>query len=138
MKMELNELTAAAHEAAVVSGFWPDGKRNVGEALMLAVSELGEAMEAHRRGHRANLEAYDLNADGGGVDAPLPGNADTMDVSNKDLFEMYVKDSLEDELADALIRIADLCAGLGVDLDRHVRMKMEYNRTRGRLHGKGY
>lgn len=136
LTMELNELTRASHEAAVASGFWPDGKRNTGEALMLAVSELGEAMEAHRRGARANLAAYDLNAKDEPVDAPF--HEDPVEVSNKHLFEYYVKDTLEDELADAVIRIADLCGGLGIDLGRHVRMKMEYNRTRGKLHGKLY
>jgi len=38
------------HEASRAKGFW-DRERNVGEALMLVVSELGEAIEAHRRGH---------------------------------------------------------------------------------------
>lgn len=137
--MDLNELTRASHAAAVESGFWPDGKRNTGEALMLAVTELGEAMEAHRRGHRANMAAYAMNADATApVDAPLPDGADIFDASNKDVFESYVKDSLEDELADAVIRIADLCGGLGINLGLHVRMKMEYNRTRGKLHGKAY
>ncbi len=37
------------HGAACDKGFW-DKKRNVGEMLMLIVSELGEAIEAHRGG----------------------------------------------------------------------------------------
>ena len=50
-------LVAASHGAAVRAGWWTDlhtgesliGKRNVGEILMLAVSELAEAMEGHRK-----------------------------------------------------------------------------------------
>lgn len=43
----LNELSRLCHKIAVEKGFWED-KRNIGEALMLIVTELAEAMEAHR------------------------------------------------------------------------------------------
>ena len=43
----LNELSDLCHRVAVEKGFW-DQKRNIGEALMLIVTELAEAMEAHR------------------------------------------------------------------------------------------
>lgn len=50
-------LVEACHGAAVDAGWWNDlstgesliGKRNVGEMLMLAVSEIAEAMEGHRK-----------------------------------------------------------------------------------------
>ena len=43
----LKELTEICHQTAVEKGFW-DKERNMGEALMLIVTELAEAMEAHR------------------------------------------------------------------------------------------
>lgn len=43
----LNELSRLCHSIAVEKGFW-ETKRNIGEALMLIVTELAEAMEAHR------------------------------------------------------------------------------------------
>ena len=43
----LNQLADLCHTIAVEKGFW-DEKRNRGEALMLIVSELAEAMEAYR------------------------------------------------------------------------------------------
>lgn len=43
----LNELSALCHAVAVEKGFW-EKERNIGEALMLIVTELAEAMEAHR------------------------------------------------------------------------------------------
>ena len=51
-------LVNACHFAAVDAGWWTDlqtgesmiGKRNVGELLMLVVSEVAEAMEGHRKG----------------------------------------------------------------------------------------
>lgn len=44
----INEVARLCHEIAASKGFW-DEKRNIGEALMLVVTELAEAMEAHRR-----------------------------------------------------------------------------------------
>ena len=52
----LNELSEEIYQNNKEKGFW-DNKRNVGEMLMLVTSELGEAMEAHRKGRFANLEA---------------------------------------------------------------------------------
>ena len=43
----LNDWARLCHEIAVSKGFW-DEERNIGEALMLIVTELAEAMEAHR------------------------------------------------------------------------------------------
>jgi len=43
----LNELCRYCHAIAVEKGFW-DKERNIGEALMLIVTELAEAMEAYR------------------------------------------------------------------------------------------
>ncbi|OGW79033.1 MAG: hypothetical protein A2Z83_02090 [Omnitrophica bacterium GWA2_52_8] len=45
------------HTNARRKGFW-DSERNVGEMLMLIVSELGEAVEAHRA-HQHGLEMKD-------------------------------------------------------------------------------
>lgn len=44
-------------------------------------------------------------------------------------------DSVEFEISDALIRIMDFCARHNIDIDFHVRAKMEYNKTRGYHHG---
>ena len=43
----LNELAEYCHAIAVEKGFW-EQERNIGEALMLIVTELAEAMESHR------------------------------------------------------------------------------------------
>ena len=108
----LNELSEEIYQNNKEKGFW-DKERNVGEMLMLVTSELGEAMEAHRKGRFANLESYEE-------------------------FEDAIKDTFEDEIADSVIRLLDMCGGLGIDIDTHVRLKLEYNKTRERLHGKKY
>ena len=51
----LNELSAVCHTIAKEKGFW-DQDRNIGEALMLVVTELAEAMEAHRVEDQENFK----------------------------------------------------------------------------------
>lgn len=51
----LNELAQVCHSIAVSKGFW-EKERNIGEALMLIVTELAEAMEAHRIKDEANFK----------------------------------------------------------------------------------
>lgn len=111
----MNDLIEKIHKNAVNKGFW-EGENNVGEKLMLIVSELGEALEAHR------MEKY----------------CEIDEVTSNEQFVLSVKDTFEDELADAVIRILDLCGGLDIDLEWHVQEKMKYNESRERLHGKKY
>ena len=51
----LNELAEICHSVAVEKGFW-DKPRNMGEAPMLIVTELSEAMEAHRLQDQDNFK----------------------------------------------------------------------------------
>lgn len=112
----LNELAKEIHENAVNKGFYSN-PIEIGTLLMLCVSELSEALEADRKGRYADLESYEL-----------------FECS----FESCIKDTFEDEIADSLIRILDLCAAKNIDINTHVRLKMEYNKQRERLHGKKY
>ena len=56
--MTINELIQVAHADAKAKGWW-DEERNIGEALMLIVSECGEALEAHRNGRMGDLQQFD-------------------------------------------------------------------------------
>jgi NTP pyrophosphatase (non-canonical NTP hydrolase) len=52
--------------------------------------------------------------------------------------EAFRKDdrpNFEEELADTVIRVLDLTAGLGIDIDAVVAAKLAKNRTRGYRHG---
>lgn len=132
--MCINKLRDLAHNAAREKGFW-DADRNIGELLMLVVSELGEAIEAHRKGRHADLQRYFLNT-------PSVETSDGLHPMSDDSvayhFKLCVKDTFEDEIADAVIRLLDLCGGLGIDLDTHIAEKIRFNATRDRLHGKKY
>ena len=92
----LNELAGICHSIAVEKGFW-DEKRNTGEALMLIVTELAEAMEAHRVQDEQNFR---------------------------------------EEIADAFIRLLDLCGGLKIDIEEEIDRKSRKNKNRPYKHGK--
>jgi NTP pyrophosphatase (non-canonical NTP hydrolase) len=47
-------------------------------------------------------------------------------------------ENMGEELADIIIRVADLAGRLGIDLDVEIEKKMAFNRTRPKMHGKAY
>lgn len=51
----LNQLAQTCHAIAKEKGFW-DEERNMGEALMLVVTELAEAMESYRKQEDENFK----------------------------------------------------------------------------------
>lgn len=88
------------------NGTGTDPNRNIGEMLMLIVSELGEALEAHRCGKFCKIDnlSFDMNYQ---EDSPVK--------SEIGRFEVWVKDTFEDEIADVFIRLFDLCGYLEID-----------------------
>ena len=123
----MNNLRDQIHQNAVDKGFW-DTNHNIGEKLMLVVTELAEALEADRgRGNTLNREEFEA------IIAAQP-----TEENFKSAFETYVKDTFEDEIADTIIRLLDLCGFKGIDIQWHIEQKMMYNSTRQKLHGKKY
>jgi len=101
--MTIRQLQQDAHRIAVEHGWW-DRPRSAGEALMLVVTELAEAMEA--------LRAESPKSE------KIPGFS-----------------KVEEELADAVIRILDLAGGHGLDIEGALEAKMHYNESRPYRHG---
>ena len=177
-KEELNALRDECYKIACEHG-WHDEEHSERHFLCLVITELSEAVEADRNDRHACVRSSRMHNEVTG-------------------FECFIKDTVEDELADAAIRILDL-AGLqdcdigeavtvrlksaddyillrayfkastfteavytivenlffdgyelallnvfnlayvmDFDLMEHIRLKMQYNRTRERLHGKKY
>lgn len=127
--MNLTELSKEIHQDNREKGFW-DKERNVGEMLMLIVSELGEAMEALRKEKICDDETI----------KDLCNSSKSSDFRGylHDDFLKYVKDTFQDEMADTLIRLLDLCGGLGIDIQSHVELKLAYNKLRPHKHGKKF
>jgi NTP pyrophosphatase (non-canonical NTP hydrolase) len=125
--MTLNELRDEAFAYAEKQGFH-EAPFNFGESLMLIVAELSEALEADRK------DKWSVNLE----DIPKI----CFDSFSKKLYpeeyESYVKGSVEEELADAIMRICALAGHRKIDLDWHVKAKMAYNETRPFKHGKKY
>ena len=171
-------LADKAHRNAVDKGFYDE--KPLGEHVkMLAICELAEAVEADRKGRRAV------------VSEEIDDYVDEAFVTD---FNARIKDTVEDELADFVIRCLDYigwrrsthdwgdlkisfdfyhpdewmkgegitemayyatkfillsmdyglsfvlpyCQFVGIDILRHVELKMRYNELRPRLHGKKY
>lgn len=125
--MDIKDLVKEAHDNAVKHGFW-DNPPEFGTSIALIHSELSEALEEVRAGNRIRpgQPTPPVYYSGGGYVATAPG-------PNTKKPEGYAT-----ELADAVIRIADLCGHMGIDLDAVIREKMEYNATRPYKHNKNF
>ena len=107
--LTISALIQTAHKAAALKGFW-DTEPNLGEKIALIHSELSEALEEVRAGHAPNETYF--------VDGKPEG--------------------LPVELADVVIRVADLCGHFDIDLDRAIVEKLTYNENRPPRHGKQF
>lgn len=128
--MNINQLIKQAHDNAVEKGFYGDGDKNIGELLMLIVSELGEALEAHRENRFC--KASSITIDSFSIVFSI------LTEKNVAYYEHVIKDTFEDEIADVFIRLADMCGYLNIDIEKHIIAKMAYNKTRPVKHGKEY
>jgi len=116
----LNDLSTQFHDFQVRAGFTDS---NITQRLMLVHSEISEAFEAHRKDKRCRVEDYEQ------------GYRHQEGEQKKAGFELHVKDSLEDEIADAVIRLLAFCGENNIDIEKHIELKMEYNEMRGFKYG---
>jgi NTP pyrophosphatase (non-canonical NTP hydrolase) len=124
---ELDYLIDRIHSNAKAKGFW-DGPQNFGEKLMLVVSEAGEAVNSHRKGIHADLTRF----------RNVLASYDDKEKYFDRVFESHIKDTVEDEIADTIIRLLDMCGGYNIDISTHIRLKMKYNSSREHKHGAAY
>lgn len=97
VRPDLNELAKEVFKINKAKGYHDEDYSNE-TFLMLVVTELSEAVEAHRKGKKAHIESFDFGINDVGADFI-------------EAFEHCIKDTIEDELADTVIRLLDL-AGL--------------------------
>ena len=104
--MEIKELVTESHNTATEKGWWDIIKSPL-EIYMLIVSEIAEATECAR------------------------------DIDTEPIWisEVGKPEGEAVELADAVIRIADWFGHKGWDLEKALRLKMEYNKFRSYRHG---
>lgn len=138
-KLNLNSACQSVHKLALKKGF---ENQPIPTNLMLVVTELSEAVEADRKNRHADYPRFKGNlpvrfvfpSGRSYLSAPL----DKCEEIYKASFEKYIKDTFEDEIADAFMRLMDLCAELNIDIEAHIRAKFAYNELRPPKHGKEY
>lgn len=97
----LNELRDKAYQCAVSHG-WHEKDLSDEHFLCLVISELMEAVEADRKGMHADFDAFNKYCDR---------------IDFKENFERQIKGTVEEELADAFIRLFDLAGYKEIDID---------------------
>jgi NTP pyrophosphatase (non-canonical NTP hydrolase) len=107
--MNLDHLIEESHSLAIEKGWYEnDNGRSFAELVMLVVTELSESVEAYRDGH--------------GISEIIDG-------------EGGKPEGVPIEIADAIIRIADMCGHFDIPIVEAINIKMEYNKTRPSRHG---
>lgn len=99
---QLRSLVLRSYDIARTHGFH-DKELSKEHMLMLVISEIGEAIEADRKGNHADIVAF--------------MEREHVHPDYRERFKAYIKDSVEDELSDVCIRLFDLCGTLGVDVE---------------------
>lgn len=121
--MHISELVHDAYRHASQSGFHDhspsrveldalQGSDWIGLKLALIHSEVTEALEVIRDGHPPAERRFE-------EDRGKPIGFDS-------------------ELADIVIRVADLAGACGIDLEKAIKEKLAYNRGRKHMHGKAF
>lgn len=124
---QLRELAPFVYKGNKSRGFWEDGaNKNKDEAVMLMITELSEAVEAHRKNHhydKTNVHpTYEVWRE------MCHGTVSEYNQDAKQHFIAYVKDTVEDEIADTVIRILDFTGGFNIDIiERDYRKKSKGN-----------
>lgn len=109
--LNVDEIARRCYRNARDKGFHTTGQ-TFGDKMMLAVSELAEALEEYRNGH-ATDEVYYVQ-DKQGNDKP---------------------EGIPIEIADCIIRLFDNCEFYNIDIVHALNLKMTYNEGREHLHG---
>lgn len=112
----LNTLAKQANAFVKSVGF---DEAEVPLRVALIHSEISEAFEAFRKDRFFDTTKVNFL------------NTLAFDDDFKREFEKHCKDTFEDEIADSIIRLLDLCGKMGIDLEYHISQKMRYNAMRG-------
>lgn len=114
-KIDLNILRDRAYKTACEHGFHDQELSNE-HCFCLVISELMEAVEADRKGKRANVDRYNKKIANSricqGLDPDIPKERGYEVAYNE-----TIKGSIEEELADAVIRLLDLAGFRGISLE---------------------
>lgn len=109
--INLNKWRDRAYKTACEHGFH-DKELSNEHCLMLVITELSEAVEADRKDKYADIGLFKEWQSN-----PLPISEELRISRFKQDFEGFIKDTVEEELADAAIRLLDLCGLRNIELE---------------------
>lgn len=138
--MKVKDLVEEAYACAKEKG-WHDKPATFGDRIALIHSEASEALEAFREMDKPSSDAirerFYLSPHGKPVRYPGHFEYKNCNGDQEHLAEFvaYKPIGVWSELADIVIRVADLCGLYGIDLEEALQKKMAYNRTRSYRHG---
>lgn len=115
--MEIKELIKKAHENASKKGFWEDWESI--QNISYENREIAQQFINNAIGNRLMLIVSEVGEAQEGL-------------RHKDM------DNFKEELADIVIRVADLSGALEIDLENEIIKKMEKNSKRAYKHGKEF
>jgi NTP pyrophosphatase (non-canonical NTP hydrolase) len=122
----LNELAKQIHDNNIKKGFY-EKEKNIGEMLALIHEEVSEALRSDRVDSYCTLDSNQINAMYGFKDEAFLDN-----------YIGFIKGTFEEEMADIIIRVLDLCKYKAIDIEAHIYAKIRYNTLRKYKHGKKY
>jgi len=155
--MELKELLQLSHQSYEDSGFWKDYddiknimKSNpnifskqqieqvkyafISQKLSLIQKEISDSLNSLRTGKNFQSGKENLEKIIEMSKNPLEG-ADPL-LYFKGAYITHIKDTFEDELATAFIKLCDLCKKIDLDLEKFIELKLAFNKTRNEKHNK--
>ena len=109
-ELTIRSIVKRSYEISIEKGWWAE-PRDIPHILALIHSEVSEALEEYRKYNLQSCKGFRNNMAG---EKP---------------------EGMAYELADIIIRVADLCGHYGIDLNRAISEKMEFNRNREYRHG---
>ena len=127
--MNIKDMVMEAHQNARAHG-WHDEKRTPAELLCLIHSEVSEVLEEIRNGKPLNENYYPEL-----ICKHKAGTCMRHDCTACEFSEMPKPEGVPSELADIVIRVADMCGLYGIDLEAAIIEKMQYNKNRPYRHG---
>lgn len=125
---EFKTIQTAVHALAKEKG-WHDGETSLTERIALVHCELSEAVECIRNDEPGIWQT-------GTVKSPLLEEDAIVKVFPiSDKWREHVKpEGVLVELADAVIRVMDICESQGWDLEEAIRLKHHFNKSRPYRH----
>jgi len=128
----LNALSKEIRVDALELGF---GNSDVPLRTALIHSEMSEAFEAFRMDKFCEIKDKEFELNWLERLKKEMEEKPELKLRYQEYFKHHIKDTFEDEIADTIIRLLDLCAEMDIDIEYHIEQKLYFNKTRGHKFG---